>query len=428
MRFAWLRRRWQHIAGLFTVLEGNAGVIVLTEAVAAPPHYWFTTYFSLYMLALGVSKLQVGWLASALLLMQFVGTLFGGYAADRWGRKRVLVVGDIICWGIPMLLFAIAQNPWYFLAGQLINGLVYIVLPAFQCLFVEDVPVERRTAVFGVMQLLYSAGSLLTPVSGVIVARMGIVAAGRLLAILDLIALVGAAVVRQFTLRETTIGAEKMAAFAGQRPRALVREYIEGLRAMARSRPLLIILSVRLLDGFAVTMWTTYAAIFLTDAHSLALPESAVAAFPFVSAAVSIAMILSAAGRLRVERTFSNLVLGRLLWLAAALCFVLSPPKVLWFAVAWAALNAVGVALFSPAIQSHWANLVGDRERAQVFSAGGALLALGALPAGPLAGALYTLSPTAPFLAAIAVQGIGLGLILWAREHPALIVTTGETV
>ena len=159
------RQQQQHITQLFSVLRGNAGVIVLTEGVSAVPLQWYQLYLPLYMLALGVSEMQIGWLASALIAMKFISTLLGGYVADRFGRKRVLVTFDILCWGGPMLLYAIAQNPWYFLAGQLINGLVYIVLPSFECLFVEDVPRERRAAVFGTMEFLSAGASLLAPVA-----------------------------------------------------------------------------------------------------------------------------------------------------------------------------------------------------------------------------------------------------------------------
>ncbi len=99
-------------------LQGNARVIVLTEGLSAIPFQWQQLYMPLYMLALGVGEIEIGFLASVLFIMRFVGTLLGGYAADRFGRKRVLVVFDIMSWSIPMLLFAVAQNPWYFLAGQ----------------------------------------------------------------------------------------------------------------------------------------------------------------------------------------------------------------------------------------------------------------------------------------------------------------------
>ena len=117
-----LLHRKQQVGRLFASLKGNARVIVVTEGVAAVSFQWYASYLPLYMLALGVSEAQVGVLAGALVLTKFVSTLLGGYFADRFGRKRILVTVDILCWGIPMLLYAVAQNPWYFVAGRLVNG------------------------------------------------------------------------------------------------------------------------------------------------------------------------------------------------------------------------------------------------------------------------------------------------------------------
>jgi hypothetical protein len=89
----------------------------------------------------------------------------------------------------------------------------------------------------------------------------------------------------------------------------------------------------------------------------------------------------------------------------------------MWYAVLWAVISAASTALFFPAERSYWANIVGDRERAQVFSASSALKALVTLPAGPLAGLLYTLSPRAPFLLGIALQVAALGLVLVLRSR-----------
>ena len=168
--------------GFFPTVRGNARVISITEGVAAVSFQWYRTYVSLYMVALGVTALQIGWLESVLIFTQFISTLMGGYFADRFGRKRVLVVFDILCWGVPMGLYAIARNPWYFLIGRFINGFVYVVNPSFQCLFVEDVPAEHRAAVFRMVQFLSSGARLLAPAAGFLVAMLGIIPAGRILA------------------------------------------------------------------------------------------------------------------------------------------------------------------------------------------------------------------------------------------------------
>lgn len=411
-----LAQRWR-TRGFFSVVRGNARVISITEGVAAISFQWFRTYASLYMVALGVTAVQLGWLESVLIFTQFISTLMGGYFADRFGRKRVLVVFDILCWGVPMALYAVARNPWYFLVGRIINGFVYIVIPSFQCLFVEDVPEEHRAAVFRMVQFLTSGARLLAPAAGWLVATMGIIPAGRVLATITMVSSVGIAVYRQFTLQETSMGRARMVATLHLAPGEMGREYIAALRTMWADRRIRLFLLVRNLVAFNTVIWTTYSAIYMTDRRGIGLAESTIAVFPFVSAVVTMAMILLAAGRTQGKQVYGSLVLGQLLSIAACLCFVASPAGTVWWAVLWAVGSALSVAVFRPANDSYWANIIGDRERALVLSASGALTALATLPAAPLAGMLYTSSARGPFVLAIVVQGIALGLTLFLRRE-----------
>lgn len=389
--------------------------MVVTEGIAAIAFRWYGTYISLYMLALGVTEVQIGLLQSVLIFTKLVSTLLGGSVADRFGRKRVLVVFDILCWGIPMLLYGIAQNPWYFLIGRFINGFVYIVMPSFECLFVEDVPVENRPAVYGVLQFLTAAASLLAPVAGWLVARRGIVPAGRVIMLTTMTTSVAMAIVRQFTLRETTIGQQRMAATVGMAPLTMLRDYIEAIRGAVRNDRVRIYLVIRNLVTFNSVMWMTFSIIYMTDVRGIGLAESTVAIFPFISAWVTMGIILLAAHRLRGQRIFGNLVLGQVLSVAATLLFVLSPPKNLWGPVLVAIGNAISGALFQSSNRSYWASLVGDQERASVFSASAALTSLFTLLAGPIAGSLYAASARSPFLLGLVLQGIALALTLKLR-------------
>ena len=193
----------------------------------------------------------------------------------------------------------------------------------------------------------------------------------------------------------------------------MVREYAATLRDAVRDRRLRTFLIVRNLGMFVTTMWTTYSVIYLTDERGVGLAESSVALLPFVSALATIAVILLAAERLTVRaRLWQPARWARCCGWSRRCFYVLSPARTIWFVVLWAIVSALSTALFRPAEQSYWASVVGDRERAQVFSASSALMALVALPAGPLAGALYTLAPRGPFWLAIVLQLVALGLIL----------------
>lgn len=314
-----------------------------------------------------------------------------------------------------MLLFAVAQNPWYFLIGQLLNGFVYIVLPSFDCLFVEDVPEENRVGVFGSFALFMAAASLLAPVSGFMVDQWGIVTGGRIIMWVTFASTLGVAIFRQFSLRETTMGNERMAAVRSTTPIVLLREYQQIIRQTMHNTVIRNVLMIRILHDFSLITWTTYAAIYMTDQNGLNLAEGFISYLPFIGAIVVILILTLAAQRMHVDYTFVNLRWGQRIWLIGAVGFIVSPSNTIWFVIIWAIADAICQAIFQPALQSHWANIVADKERAQVFSASSALIMLCVIPAGPLAGYLYQLRPQLPFLLAIALQ---IGVLLLIVNEP----------
>ena len=405
--------------GPFSNVKGNARVIVLTEGAAAIAFQWADIYLPLYMLALGASEIEVGLLASVYILTQFVSSFFGGYFADRFGRKRVLVVVDIICWAVPFFIFAIANNPWYFLVGRFINGFINVVIPAFQCLFVEDVPVEHRPAVFSMLQFVCAAASLLAPVAGLLVGQLGIVPAGRIIMIACVVTNLAIPLYRQLTLHETSIGKARMAATASQSLAEIASDYARTVASIVKDRRLRTFLGVRTLVTFNTTMWGTYAMIYLTDRHGVGLPKPSIAYLPFVTALTTLGLIFLINRRNRPAAVLKNLVAGQALWLASALFFVTSPAGTIWFAILSTFLGAISIVLFQPANQTYWANIIEDQRRAQVFSAGTALITFFSLAAGPLAGVLYTVQPRLPFILAIFLQLVALGLILNLRTRQA---------
>jgi len=398
---------------LFSMVRGNARVLVITEGISNLTFQWYGTYLSLYMLALGLDEVSIGWLASVYLLTQFISTLMGGHFADRFGRKRILVVGDILCWGIPLFLYAIAQNPWYLLIGRLINGFIFVVVPSFDCLFVEDVPEENRQAVFGLLQFLMAAGSLLAPVSGYLVARLGMLLAGRIIMFATMAMAIGIAVIRQFTLVETSAGREKISSTQSVNITALIKSYLQALKVMAVDRQVGILMVIRALSSFSTVIWMTYAMIYLTDPQAGGLPQGLIAVLPIASAVVTLGTVLFAANRFASRHVFNNLITGQVLWLASAAIFLLSPPRMVWAAVLWMLISALSMVLVNPAMMSYWANIVDDRQRAIIYSTATALITAATLPAGPLAGMLYTLSPRLPFVLTFGLQIVILGLVVW---------------
>ena len=156
-------------------VKGNAKIIIVTEANWTVPIAWFGLYSPIYMIALGLSKVEVGLVTSLGIAVAAIGTILGATISDRLGQKRTLMIFDSLTWLTAMLVFSFAQNIWWFIAGTIINNLCMIAMASWQCLFVEGTPKDKRANIYAFLQVMLNGASLLVPLAGMIVDGFGLV-------------------------------------------------------------------------------------------------------------------------------------------------------------------------------------------------------------------------------------------------------------
>lgn len=123
---------------------------------------------------LQLSKAQAGSLGSYSLLGMALGGVCGGWAADRFGRVRV-VVWTIVVFSLGTAALGLTQNYWQFALLRFISalglGAEYVVC---NTLMAEYVPTERRTTVLGTLQAGWSVGYVVaTVLAGAIIPTYG---------------------------------------------------------------------------------------------------------------------------------------------------------------------------------------------------------------------------------------------------------------
>jgi len=119
---------------------------------------------------LGLDAGQMGWAGSMANLGLVLGALAGGWAADRWGRKPVLLA-SVLAFGLFSLATAFAQGPEPLLAARFLTGLGFGgVMPNLIALAAEIAAPGRRAAVTSAMFCGMPAGgaavSLLARLAG----------------------------------------------------------------------------------------------------------------------------------------------------------------------------------------------------------------------------------------------------------------------
>ena len=119
---------------------------------------------------LGLSAGQVGWAGSAANFGLVLGALAGGWAADRWGRKPVLLA-SVLAFGLFSLATAFARGFEPLLVARVLTGLGFGgVMPNLIALAAEIAAPGRRAAVTSAMFCGMPAGgaavSLLARLAG----------------------------------------------------------------------------------------------------------------------------------------------------------------------------------------------------------------------------------------------------------------------
>lgn len=122
----------------FCALKGNPKWSICTEPLWFIPYSLFTPFQTLYMSRIGLTSAQIGDTISLGFALQMVFALIGGILTDKMGRRRATVIFDTISWSVPCLIWAFAQDYWWFMTASAINASFQITNTSWYCLFIED--------------------------------------------------------------------------------------------------------------------------------------------------------------------------------------------------------------------------------------------------------------------------------------------------
>lgn len=162
-------------------LRGNPKACVLTEPMWGISMALVLPYASVFMLALGITDARIGLIASIGMIAQVGWGLASGIITDKMGRRLAVAIFDIVCWVFPSIIWAVAQNFWYFVVASVLNGAVLVTQNSWDCLMVEDAEREQLTNIYSLVKVASDLSALFMPLAALLVSRWGLVFAVRLL-------------------------------------------------------------------------------------------------------------------------------------------------------------------------------------------------------------------------------------------------------
>ena len=174
-------------------MRGNLLVFTVGDAIRQLSMFITFPYFSLYVLALGGSPVDIGIVNSLRPLLSLFIYPVAGYLSDRYDRVRVIATTGYLI-AVLWLVFMLAPN-WRVLAlGNLLMGAMTFYFPAANSLMADSLPENRRGAGYSLWYGIPSAIGIVSPfIGGYLTTTWGVIPAMRFLYALTFTATIGIA-------------------------------------------------------------------------------------------------------------------------------------------------------------------------------------------------------------------------------------------
>jgi MFS family permease len=183
--------------------EGNVLVLTISRSLGFFARHSVFPYASLYVLLLGGTSADVGFI-NALRPLAFILIIpVAGFLADQQGRVKIIAVATYL--SAVTYLFYITATHWSMLAiGNFIAGLIVFHFPAQSALMADSLPPQRRGLGFAIYSAIPGAVAVIAPFfGGYLIDQLGIDIAMRYLYTILLLAYVVSATIQLKFLRET---------------------------------------------------------------------------------------------------------------------------------------------------------------------------------------------------------------------------------
>jgi len=390
-----------HFREMWKSLKGNARALGLCNIFWTLPANFMGVYLQLYMVEQGLTKIEVGTIASAQLMAQLCGALIGGYMAERFGRLRTITLIDTFCWPLAYLIFSLADGYLGFMVGAILVGVVFTLSPSWTALFLEGSPSNKRMQMFAVLQVIWFSGSMLSSLSGFLVGMWGIEKTCRVVFGCACVLTAFSVRFRGKFLHDPTPPRKPFRPSLAD-VEHVTRGHWSAFRTVLASRRMTLVFVVQVLTAIFLAISATYNYLYFADRRGNGLPAAALASFPLIGGA-SVLLTTFLVVPFITLRTINKFFIASVALMAVSIsAYLIAPVGSLVGVIVGVAAGGVGYGIFNPALQGYWSNLMGDRERPRILAFTTVASMLITIPTPTIAGALYTIHPRGPLLMQIA--------------------------
>ncbi|MDA4112155.1 MAG: MFS transporter [Thaumarchaeota archaeon] len=382
----------------FFYLPRNAWILTSTSAVWSVGSAMANPYQTLYFSALGASSLTIGLLIGYGTAITVISTLIGGYIADTWGRKQVVIV---FSWAsvFASFVYFLINSTNLIIVPLTIASVSSIYNPAFNSIMMDSIEPADRIRGFSVFNAINTFPSVFAPTfGGILMNYLGVYQGIKFAYLGSAIFGVIAVSIRTRELEETHIvnrdpSLEKYSIWY-----YIKNSLSSGVRAIKDSAPIVRRLLVYVtLAGIGTGLTSPYVSLYVVNQLKIS--------------PISYSLVVDLAGVSTVSLLLGVVVLIQRMGAkrSTLIASVAAPVSNIMFAQAktmdelleWGVTGAVATALQTPSLATMEAEAIPKSERGKILAMFSIFPAIVSLPSSVAAGYLYSLSPVSPFVVSL---------------------------
>lgn len=390
-------------------LRGNPRACVYTEPMWGLSMNLCLPYAAVYMLAFGMNDIQVGIVTSIYMFSQMIFAFLSGVIVDKFGRRKSTAVFDFIAWSLPSLIWAFSQGFWFFVVAAMLNGMMKITTVSWDCLLIEDAPKDKITQIYSLVVLAGNLSALFAPISSILVARLTLVPAIRILYINAFIVMTAKIIILYFLSKETAVGRIRRTESAGRTWGEMLSGYKTAFRKIIGSRGTVFAVVISILVEIAAMIGITFWQIIAS--RRIGVPDALLPIFPMIRSMLAIFLFFTIIKHIEQTRLRWPLVGGFFSSIiGCSILIVIKGTGILGYTLLAVSLifEALGLAVLQTLRESLVAIHADRDERSGVLAILQTIVMMVSVPFGYISGLLSDISRVLPFVLSIVLLGTGI--------------------
>lgn len=390
-------------------LKGNPRACVYTEPLWGLSMNLCLPYATVYMLSFGMSDIEVGVVTSIFMFSQMIFAFLSGVIVDKMGRRKSTAIFDFLAWSLPCIIWAFSQGFWFFVVAALLNGMMKVTTVSWDCLLVEDAPKDKITQIYSWVIICGNLSALFAPIASILVAKLTMVPAIRILYINAFVIMTIKLVVLYFYSKETEVGVVRRIEANKSSWKDMIYGYKKVIKLIIHSKGTMFAIVISVLIEIVAMISTTFWQIIAS--RRIGISDTLLPIFPMLRSILSIILFFTVISRISQNKLKWPLYGGFISSIISCILLISVKDVSVWgyvILVVSLVFESLGVAVLGTLRESIVAIHVEPTERSGILALLQTVVMLISVPFGFIAGVLSDVSRILPFILSIVLLLLGI--------------------